>query len=91
MTGIVKQAQLVAAVDELMQWKRLVELRHDAMIDWQTTLLLTVKDLQDSSKNTLQGCGLLMETDTTISARIDDAWKRIDIVNIRLRKLEESK
>jgi len=91
MADEIQRAQLFRDVDELIAWKKTFELRQTELITWQASVMASITDLQQASKNTLEGCRLLIETDTSISQRIDDAWKRIDIVNIRLRKLEDVK
>lgn len=91
MAGEIERAKLFADVDELIAWKRQFELKQAEEIVWKANVEIELKQLKEDVVRILEGCGILMETDTTISQRIDDAWKRIDIVNMRLRKLEQAK
>ena len=81
--GEVQRAELFANVDELMAWKKSFELKQSELIAWQL-------HIENEIKTTIQGCMVLMETDTLLSDRCAQIDKRIDIVNIRLRKLEDA-
>jgi hypothetical protein len=88
MAGEIQRAQLFADVDELLAWKKAFNLKQAELIAWQAMVMNAIQEMQSAGKTTLEGCGILMETDTVLGDRIDDAWARIDIVNKRLRKLE---
>ena len=97
MAGEVERAVLTANIDALMAWKKIVELRHNAMIDWQNTIIKTIKELAEAAKTTIEGCEILVQTDTqlmmrtdNIDKRIDIVKERIDIVNKRIRFLENA-
>lgn len=66
---------------ELVAWKK----RCDKM---QVETIAAIANLQSAQKTTLEGCEILMQTDTQLSIRMDDLDRRIDIVNKRLRRLE---
>lgn len=88
--GEIQRAELFANVDELMEWKKSFELKQTQLMEWQKkvmTLFGLVQDeviaLKEELATTIQGCGVLVECDTKIS-------DRIDIVNKRIRHLEEA-
>jgi len=88
--GTIERAELVAAVDELVLWKKAFNMKQAELIAWQAMVMNAIQELQSAGKTTLEGCKILMETDNVLGNRIDDAWTRIDIANKRIRKLEES-
>ena len=92
--GAVQRAELFANVDELMAWKKSFDRKQIEMIQWQAMILDKIMELHESDKTIIQGCMTMMETDTMISEstglRCDELSKRIDIVNKRLRRLEDA-
>jgi exonuclease VII small subunit len=84
MNGAVQRAELFANVDELMAWKKSFEMKQRELIEWQDQLTEKVAQLEESLNTTLRGCNLLVDADTVID-------KRLDIVNKRLRQLENAK
>ena len=57
---------------------------------WQVDTTASIEDLQAAGKTILEGCEILMQTDTQLSIRLDALEGRIDIVNKRIRRLEEA-
>jgi TolA-binding protein len=55
----------------------------EKLIDEQLKTSATIKTM-------LEGCMVLVETDTVLGERMDQLSARIDMVNKRLRKLEET-
>ena len=53
-------------------------------------LFADVDELKASLQTTLKGVEILMKTDTQLSIRIDQVDERINIVNKRIRRLEEA-
>lgn len=49
-----------------------------------------LQGLCDTDQTLLEACKLLGKTDTLISIRLDQTNERIDIVNKRIRRLEEA-
>lgn len=82
--GEIQRAELFANVDELMEWKKGFDLKQSQMITWQKKVMDELMELNESMKTTLQGCNVLIETDSALA-------ERIDIVNKRLRSLENAK
>lgn len=80
--GEIQRAQLFADVDELIEWKKAFMLKQGQLIEWQLKVQRDIKDLEERLKTTLRGCQVLMRTDEVLG-------NRLDIVNKRLRKLEE--
>lgn len=74
--GEVQRAELFANVDELMSWKKSFEHKQREMLAWQAKI-------ENEIAKTIEGCMVLIATDTTLS-------DRIDIVNKRLRHLEKA-
>jgi hypothetical protein len=81
--GEIQRAELFANVDELMAWKKAFELKQPELIEWQL-------HIENEIKTTIQGCLTLVETDSALMVRMDELSKRIDIVNKRLRHIEEA-
>ena len=53
-------------------------------------LIATVNELEATLETTLRGCKVLVECDTVLGNRLDEQSRRIDIVNKRLRRLEDA-
>ena len=81
--GEIQRAELFANVDELMEWKKSFELKQTQLMEWQKKVMDEVLAIKEELKVTIQGCGVLVQCDTKIS-------DRIDIVNKRIRHLEEA-
>jgi len=81
--GAIARAELFSNVDELMEWKKTFDLKQRQMIEWQKKVMDSLMELNESMKTTLEGCNVLVQTDTELG-------NRIDIVNKRLRRIEEA-
>ena len=91
MNGTVERAQLVASVDQLLEWQKGFSVKQVELIKWQTMVMTDAIEIRKSMQNMLDGLTKMMEIDTELSKRIDILSERVDIVNKRLRKLEEAK
>jgi len=76
MAGEIQRAQLFADVDELLAWKKSFDHKHRELLQWQAGIV-------EEIKTTIKGCHTLIATDTKLG-------ERIDIVNKRLRHLEQA-
>lgn len=81
MNGAQQRAELFANVDELMEWKKTFMHQQGQLIEWQLKVQRDIKEVEERIKTTIRGCEVLLRTDTLLA-------DRIDIVNKRLRKLE---
>ncbi len=90
MTGEIQRAELFRNVDELLAWQKTFELKQAELIAWQHGIQKSIAELRASLTTTLEGCQILMETDTLLSGRCDELDRRIDIVNKRLRRIEDA-
>lgn len=90
MSGEQQRAELFANVDELMEWKKSFQLKQSELIAWQAMVMQKIAELQQALATTLEGCSVLIETDKTIGERVDEEARRTDIVNKRLRRLEDA-
>lgn len=90
MNGAQQRAELFANVDELMAWKKSFDRKQIEMIQWQAMVLEKIVECHESDKTIIAGCMTMMETDTMLSDRCDEISRRIDIVNKRLRRLEDA-
>ena len=75
--------------EEGRAWKKSFDQKQAELIAWQTTIMEEMIRLNKSDKNIIDGCMIMMKADAVISERCDHISNRIDIVNKRLRKLEE--
>ena len=91
MKGTQERAELVANVDELMDWKRLFEHKQIEMIKWQTGVMTDAIEVRKSLQTVIQGCTAMMECDMELGKRLDVMSERIDIANKRIRVLENAK
>lgn len=73
-----------ARLDELERWKRTFEFKQRELIAWQNSIESKIAQLEESLTTTLRGCNLLVDADQTID-------KRLDMINKRLRQLENAK
>lgn len=80
--GAIQRAELFADVEKLKAFKKEALVRNMELVKFETT---TARDIA----NVIEGCMRMIETDTALSDRMDHISARIDIVNKRLRKLEE--
>jgi len=81
--GEIQRAELFANVDELMAWKKSFELKQNELMNWQ-------RPVENEIKTTLAGCMVLVETGSALGVMMDGISYRIDIVNKRLRRIEEA-
>jgi len=88
--GTIERAELVAAVDELVAWKKSFCLRQAEEIAWKAMIMDKFMELNESDKTIIQGCMTMMETDTALSERIEHLSERMDIANKRIRRLEQA-
>jgi len=88
--GTIERAELVAAVDDLVAWKKSFEPKQRELIEWQQRIDHAIAELQASIKTTLEGCHVMMDTDTLLGDRSDELGQRVDIVNKRLRRIEDA-
>ena len=83
MANKIVKAHLFANVAKLMAWKKSSD-KH------QVELIAVIDELQSAHKTTLKGCEILMKTDTQLMIRTDNLEERINIINKRIRRLEEA-
>ena len=82
--GTIERAELVAAVDELVAWKKSFMLKQAEEIAWKFVIKQDIQTI-------IEGCLKIVETEELIGKRVDMLNARLDIVNKRLRKLEEAR
>lgn len=92
MNGLSRKAtgKLVKDVDEILIWKKSFDMKQAEMIRWMASVDQRIEALQKDLETTLKGCNILMETDTALGQQIDNQKERINIVNKRLRKIENA-
>ena len=84
MNGAQQRAELFADVDELKAWKNAFDMKQRELIAWMASVDERIMKLQSKLSTTIEGCMVLIETDTELG-------NRIDIANKRLRNLENHK
>ena len=83
--------ELQKDVDELMVWKKTFNHKQAELIAWMAMVdarhMATTRDI----KNLIDGCLAMVKTEDIIGERLTVISDRIDIVNKRLRILENAK
>ena len=76
MAGEEMRAQLFEDVDTLMAWKKMFEHKQRELIEWQLHVTTEMKGV-------VEGCLILVDTDSVLG-------NRMDIINKRLRHIERA-
>lgn len=87
----IERAQHVADLDELKQFMKESKARNMELVQFEIETTQNFLTHSKDIKNILEGCMRLIDCDEELSKRMDQISARIDIVNKRLRKLEQSK
>jgi len=90
MTVEQQRAELFKHIDQILAWQKIFNMKQMEQITWKASVIKTIEAIESTAKTTLQGCEILIQTDTQLNIRVDQFEKRIDIVNKRIRRIEDA-